>query len=268
MSFSYLILLSGIQGVTEFLPVSSSGHLVMVADLLKIEGRSLTFDVAMHVGTLGAVIVYLWRDIAKMVYGIFLFSIGKKTFGGRLFLMILIGSVPISLVGYVLNYFLPQGIADIRVVAWMTIIFGIFLVITDKIGMTVRRIEHLKFIDIFFIGVIQVFALIPGTSRSGVCMSVARILGMERSAAARFSMLLGMPAIAGAGGLKAYELWEISDVAFTRDIYLAVGLSFVFALLSIWVMMAWLRRANFTPFAIYRVALGAVILATYYGFIG
>ena len=153
MSFSYLILLSGIQGITEFLPISSSGHLVIAAKALSIKEHDLTFDVAMHVGTLGAVILYLWRDISRIAFGGFMFFMGKMTQGGRLFVMLIIGSIPISVVGFFFNHFFPLGITDIRVIAWMTILFGIFLAVADKIGMTVRRIEHLKFIDIVFIGV-------------------------------------------------------------------------------------------------------------------
>ena len=260
MSLTYLILLSGVQGLTEFLPISSSGHLVFMGTFFKIEGHSQLFDVAMHVGTLVAVILYLWRDVAFMMKGFFIFLMGKPSQGAKLLFMLVVGSIPICFFGYFLHYFYPNGISSVYIIGWMTLVFGIILVLADKVGMTVRRIEHLNFLDSFLIGLIQVLALVPGASRSGLCMTVARILGMERQAAARFTMLLGMPAILGAGTLKYMDLWNSGDILLTHDIFIAMGLSFVFALISITFMMAWLRRASFMPFGIYRVILGAGIL--------
>ncbi len=260
MSLSHLILLSGIQGLTEFLPVSSSGHLIIFGKILEVDGQSLILDVAMHIGTLGAVMIYLWRDIIFMINGVFISLLGKPSPGGKLFLMLLVATIPVCLFGYALNHYYPAGIINLKIIGWMTVVFGVGLIVADRIGMTVRRIEHLNYSDGVLIGIAQVLALIPGTSRSGICITVARVLGMERTSAARFAMLLGIPTILGAGTLKAFELFKLGDIGLTRDFTVAIGLSFIFALFSITLMMAWLRRASLMPFGIYRVLFGSGLL--------
>jgi len=141
------------------------------------------------------------------------------------------------------------------------------LMVTDQLGMTLRRIEHLGIGEVLVIGTAQILALIPGTSRSGICMTAARVLGMERADAARFSMLLSIPVIIGAGTLKGYELWKSGDSALTSDAFVGAGLSLVTALIAIALMMTWLRRATFTPFAIYRIILGIALLGYAYNWI-
>ena len=143
--------------------------------------------------------------------------------------------------------------------------FGIALYVTDRLGMTVRRMEHATFGDAVIIGLAQVLALVPGTSRAGITISAGRMLGLERTDAARFSMLLSIPAILGAGALKSWELYQAGDADITADALLAAGLAFAAAWLAIFLMMAWLRHATFTPFVIYRVVLGAFLLALAYG---
>jgi undecaprenyl-diphosphatase len=134
--------------------------------------------------------------------------------------------------------------------------------------MTLRRTEHLRVSDALFIGLAQVLALVPGTSRSGVTMTVARLIGMERLDAARFSMLLSIPAILGAGALQTIQLIEQGDAQLTNAALTAAGLAFVTALLSITILMAWLKRSSFTPFVIYRVLLGVGLLTIAYGWVG
>ena len=151
------------------------------------------------------------------------------------------------------------------VIAWATLGFGIVLFVTDRIGLTLRRLEHLTFADAVIIGLSQVLALIPGTSRSGITMSAARILGMERSDAARFSLLLSVPAIMGAGVVEGMELYQSQDADLTAAALIATLLAFFSALIAIAVMLAWLRRATFTPFVIYRMLLGGALLYLVYG---
>ena len=226
----------------------------------------MLLDVAVHVGTLGAVVLYLWRDILVMVVGVGRFMKGQKDPGARLLGLLIVGSLPVIAVGFVLNHFYPEGIRGLRVIGWTTFLFGLLLLIADQLGMTLRRIEHLRIGDVIIIGIAQVFALMPGTSRSGICMTAARLMGMERAEAARFAMLLGIPAILGAGVLKGYELWKLGDVSLTADAFLAAGLSLGAALIAIALMMAWLRRASFTIFAAYRLLLGGFLLAFAYGY--
>ena len=170
--------------------------------------------------------------------------------------------------GFALNHYYPGGIRGLEVIGWTTLGFGVLLLVTDQIGMTLRRIEHLRLGDAVIIGIVQALALIPGTSRSGICMTAGRMMGMERQDAARFAMLLGIPAITGAGVLKGYELWKLGDAQLTADVFMAAGLALATALIAIALMMAWLKRASFTPFAVYRIILGGFLLALAYGFIG
>ncbi len=267
MPLLHLAILALVQGITEFLPISSSGHLVMVPLVLDVPDQGLTLDVAVHVGTLGAVILYLWRDILEMLVGIARTMRGRSDPAALLAGYLILATLPVIGAGYAFNHYVPGGIRGIEVIGWATLGFGIVLFISDQIGMTVRRIEHLRVNDVLFIGCAQILALIPGTSRSGICMTAARVLGVERSDAARFAMLLSIPAIAGAGSLKGYELWQSGDAALTTDVFFAAGLAFIAALFTIIGLMAWLRRATFTPFAIYRVILGAALIGISYGWI-
>ena len=264
----HLAVLAIVQGITEFLPVSSSGHLVLVPVFAGWDDQGLLIDVAVHVGTLGAVMLYLWRDLLAMASGLGRFVRGRRDSGARLFLYVVLATIPVVGAGFLLNQHFPGGIRSIEVIGWTTLGFGIVLGFSDWMGMTVRRLEHVRFLDALIIGVFQILALIPGTSRSGITMSAARLMGFERPDAARFSMLLSIPAILGAGVLKGLELYEGGDAALTREAMLAAGMAFAAALVSIVVMMAWLRRASFAPFVFYRVALGCILLAIAYGYIG
>ncbi|MBL6927726.1 MAG: undecaprenyl-diphosphate phosphatase [Rhodospirillales bacterium] len=265
MNLLHIAVLAIIQGITEFLPVSSSGHLVIVSPLMGWPDQGLIIDVAVHVGTLGAVIVYFWRDLLAMAAGIWRALTGRKDPAARLAVQIVLATVPVIAAGYALNHFMPQGIRSLTVVAWATLGFGIVLFVTDKAGMTIRRIEHLGFSDAFVIGMAQILALIPGTSRSGITMSAARILGFERADAARFSMLLSIPTILGAGTLKGFELYQSGNADLTGAAILAAFMAFITALIAIAALMAWLRHATFTPFVIYRIILGGILLGFAYG---
>lgn len=254
-----------VQGITEFLPVSSSGHLILVPIFAGWPDQGLLLDVAVHVGTLGAVMLYFWRDLWSMLAGLGSMIKGKRHPGSRLFGHLILGTIPVIAAGYFVNEYYGDAFRSLMVIGWTTFGFGILLYVTDKFGMTIRRIEHLSIGATLFIGIAQCLALIPGTSRSGITMTAARILGYERPDAARFSMLLSIPTILGAGVLKGWELYKSGNAQLTGDAILAASLAFGTALIAIALMMAWLRRATFTPFVIYRLILGAALLALAYG---
>lgn len=269
MPLLHIVVLALVQGFTEFLPISSSGHLVLVPIFAGWEDQGLIIDVAVHVGTLGAVMAYLWRDIARMLDGLWRMVKGKGVDDGvKLAFFLVLGTLPVIGAGYWMNKVLPGGIRSIEVIGWATLGFGVLLWVVDRFGLTVRRMEHLKLNDALIIGASQVLALIPGTSRSGITMTAGRMLGMERPDCARFSMLLSIPTIIGAGVLKGLELYQSHDVSQVSAAVTAAMLAFVSAFIAIALMMAWLKRASFTPFVLYRVALGGFLLLLTYGVIG
>ncbi len=266
-----IAILALVQGITEFLPISSSGHLVLVWQGFSEFGmnppqatQQLMLDVAVHVGSLGAVILYLWRDVGRVAAGAALLVIGRWTPGGKLFLLLVAGTIPLVIAGLLVKKYLGITSRSVEVVAWASIGFGILLFVVDRAALTLRRLEHTTFAAAIFIGLSQVLALIPGTSRSGITMTAARFLGYERSDAARFSMLLSIPAILGAGILFGIDLYQSGNARIQADAIIAAVLSLGSALVAIVLMMAWLRRASFTPFVVYRVLLGGVLLYLVY----
>ncbi|AHC73940.1 undecaprenyl-diphosphatase [Candidatus Endolissoclinum faulkneri L5] len=254
MSIDHIIFIALIQGVTEFLPVSSSGHLIMIPTILGTDDQGMIIDVAVHVGSLLAVCIYLWRYIAHMILGTLR---GYRDPGFRLTMQIILATISIICAGYIMKYYINDIIRSPKIVAWANLGFGIVLGIVDRLGRTSRRIKHMSYKDALIIGFAQIFALIPGTSRSGITITASRALGYERQEASRFSMLIGIPAILAAGTAISLDLYRYSDVQLTIDALIAVGLSFFTALTSIVLMMNWLKCASFFPFVIYRILFGS-----------
>jgi undecaprenyl-diphosphatase len=267
--FTQILILATIQGITEFLPISSSAHLILVPKLAGLADQGLMLDVAVHVGTLLAVMLYFWRDILGMVAAVF--RIYRQISNHRklgaefwLFCKLVLATLPTIGVGFYVNKYMGADLRTLEIIGWATLCFGILLFVADKINMTVRKMEHISFGGALFIGLMQAVSLVPGTSRSGITMTAARFLGVERQDAARFSLLLSIPTIIGAGVLKGFELSASANKVLLYDVLTLAGLSFLFALAAISLLMVWLRRANFTPFVIYRVLLGGVLLGTVY----
>ncbi len=265
MTLLDIAVLALVQGITEFLPVSSQGHVYLAEILLGVPDQGLVMVVALHVGTLGAVVLYFWRDLWAILAGLGRLLGGRSDPGADLAGYLLIASVPVAIAGFALNRYGAEVLRTTPVIAWATIGFGIVLYATDRLGMTVRRIEHMRLGDAIIIGLAQALALIPGTSRSGITMSAARMLGMERAEAARFSMLLSIPAILGAGGLTAVDLYLAENAALTEAAVLAAVMAFIAATIAMSALMAWLRRSSFTPCVSYRVLLGGALLGIAYG---
>jgi len=260
----HIVVLAAIQGITEFLPISSSAHLALTPRLMGWPDQGLMIDVAVHVGTLGAVMVYLWRDLWGILRALPRLAAGRVEPGARLLFHLFIGSLPVAAAGFALKTWGVDGLRNPEVIGWSFVGFGILLYLSDRLGSRVRGIEHMTFANAFFIGLAQAFALIPGASRAGTSITMARLLGYGRRAAARFSMLLAIPAIIGAGLLEGMELVRSGDAAMRADAILAASLAFAAALPAIALMMGWLRRASFTPFVLYRVVAGAAVLAWVY----
>lgn len=260
MTLFQILILAIVQGLTEFLPISSSGHLVVTSQVVGWPDQGLIIDIAVHVGTLVAVSLYFWRDSLRLVGGTLRLLTFRRGPDTRLAAKLIVATLPVVAAGYFGRNVLIPLFRNVEVIAWATVAFAVLLWIADRVGMTIRRIEHLGYFGALAIGVAQVLALIPGTSRSGITMTAARFLGMERVEAARFSLLMSIPTIAGAGTLAGYELWQSGDVRLGYDAAVAAGLAFVAGLVSIAAMMRWLHVSGFTPFVLYRLALGGALL--------
>ncbi len=260
MPLLQILVLAIVQGATEFLPISSSGHLILVPYFTAWSDQGLVIDVAAHVGTLVAVMIYFWRDVLRMAIGLWHLVRGKLDAGGRLALLLLLATVPALLVGYLIDQYFSDALRSPQVVAYALIGFGLLLYLADRVGMTVNRVDHMTVVQAVTIGLAQVLAFIPGTSRSGITMTAGRLLGYERTEAARFSFLLSLPAISAAGLWKGRELLQNSDPETLQAAGLTALFSAVAGLLAIAFLMAWLRRANFTIFVGYRILLGGLLL--------
>ncbi len=260
-----IVVLALIQGITEFLPISSSGHLLLVPALTGWKDQGVLTDVMVHMGSFLAVVVYFWKDCINLTMGFIDMLRGRANAWGRLALLIVVGTIPAVVVGIILD---KIGFMDMVrhmpvIVAWNAIIFGILLYVCDRFGLSIRRMADMTWTPALIIGVAQAVAIIPGVSRSGITMTAARALGFERPEAARFAFLLGIPAIAGAGVLHLGEA-AATGVTITIPMILTMVLTFFVALGTITVLMKLVRHVSFLPFAIYRVALGVVLLAMIY----
>ena len=274
MLLYHIILLAIIQGITEFLPVSSSGHLGLFhcfTDHCNYwDTKNLTMDIAVHVGTLLSVLTYFWRDVVKMIVGVKDIGTGQaKSDNAKLLYFMFISSLPVIIAGFILNILEPDWLKTLHVIAWATILFGILLWWADRKTQSTRTIDNLTIKDALLIGLAQMLALIPGTSRSGITMTAARMLGYSRQESAHYSLLLAIIAISGAGTLIGLDLLKSEDVQLSLDVLIAVILSFISGWIAILAMMKFLEKCTFTIFAIYRVILGGALLTLLYtGMIG
>lgn len=262
MTLFHLFLVAVIQGVTEFLPVSSSGHLILLPSLTGLQDQGIVIDVAVHVGTLGAVVLYFWADVRKALIGIprlLRWQIdGPEAW---LALCLVIATVPVTIFGLTLKVTgLDEAVRSVAVIGWMMILFGIVLYITDQRGASVKTAERWSLKDAAIMGAWQALALIPGTSRSGITISAGRYLGYGREEAARLAMLMSIPTILASGVLLGTEVAVTANAQAARDAAIAAGFAFVAALAALAVMMRLLRHVSFTPYVIYRIGLGVVLL--------
>ena len=261
MTFLQLLLIAIVQGITEFLPISSSGHLILIPFFTHFPDQGPLIDVAVHVGSLLAIIIYFWRDVLGLAKGGFAtVGIGKEPEQKRLFWWILIGTIPAVAFGLFLKlggYMESFRITDL--VAVNLIVYGLLLGAADRWGRQEKSYEDLTARDAFLVGLAQALALIPGTSRSGITMTAARFLGYKRVEAARFSFLLAIPAVAGAGLLAVLDLAEAS-AQMQWDALLAGVLTFLAAFATMAFLMNFLKKASMLVFVIYRVAMGVALL--------
>ncbi|MYM62560.1 undecaprenyl-diphosphate phosphatase [Pseudomaricurvus sp. HS19] len=254
-----LVFLALIQGLTEFLPISSSAHLILPAQLFGWQDQGLAFDVAVHVGSLIAVVGYFHRDLWQLLKAWLASLRGHRSDDSRLAWQVLWATVPAGLAGLVFNDFIEAHLRSILVIAATTIIFGVLLGLADWRGVRTTNMANMSWKQALLIGVSQALALIPGTSRSGVTMTMGLVLGLTRQAAARFSFLLSVPLIVLSGGYEAVGLLGHSGVDWSSLLW-GVALSAISAAACIHLFLAWIDRIGMWPFVVYRLLLGVILL--------
>ena len=265
MSLTQILVLAVVQGVTEFLPISSQAHLILLSEVAGWPDAGLPIRVAAHVGSLGAVILYFRGDMGAVCLGTLHLVVRPRSPQACLVRHLFLASAPVIAVGAaVVLLGVEEQLNQPLWIAWAMVVFGILLWVADRIGMTLRRVEHMSASAAVAIGLAQVLALVPGTSRAGVTVTAARLLGYERAEAARFAMLLGVPVILAAGGWDVVRIGTAGDWDLGRNALLAAVVAFAAAYASVALLMRWLRRASFTPFVVYRLVVGSALLALLY----
>ncbi len=266
MSLFHLLIVAVIQGLTEFLPISSSGHLILLPQLTSLEDQGQLIDVAVHVGTLFAVVLYFWSDVRDGLLGLPRAVTGRiDTPGAKLALGLIIATIPTVIFGAFLHFTgLSDALRSMAVIGWTMLGFGIVLYVADQWGPMKKETSDWGPRDALIMGLWQMLALIPGTSRSGITITGARQLGYTREEGARIAMLMSIPTIIASGLLLGAEMAIEANAAIMRDAAIAAAMAFASALLALTLMMRLLRSVSFTPYVIYRVILGVILLVIAY----
>mgnify|MGYP006219528279 CR=1 FL=1 len=247
-----IIILSLVQGISEFLPISSSAHLFIISTLYKFESSSLLLDVSLHFGSLSAIIFYFRKDLLNL-------QTNKK-----LLLLITVGSFPIIIIGYILySTELIYLLRNIKIIAWTTLIFGIILYYADKNSLEKKISSDLNFKTILYIGFFQVLALIPGVSRAGITLSASRIFKFNRVDSSKISFLLSIPALAGASFLSLKEIFE-KNFQLTYLVFLSIILSFLFSYFTIKFFLNYVKKFSLNVFVIYRIIISIFLFIIVY----
>ncbi len=264
MSLEQIIVLALIQGITEYLPISSSGHLILVPALTGWPDQGVLTDMVTNLGTLFATMIFFWRDVVSMFWGLIDIVKRRSTYSSNLVINVVIGTIPILVAGLILKLtHMDHLIRSPMLVAINSIIFGFLLYAADTYGLMRRTVRDLTWKTALIIGVSQMFSLSPGTSRSGVTMTAGRALGFVRPEAARFSFLLSIPANAAASILVIGDALK-SGESISAPVMLTGILTFFVGLGTITLLMRLIRNYSFLPFVLYRVALGGIILGMIY----
>ena len=259
MEWLQVLVLAGIQGLTEFLPISSSAHLILVPVLTGWPDQGLAFDVAVHVGSLAAVLIYFRRDFTSMLRDGLRH---RRDAGGhaRLGWLVVIATIPVGVAGLAVDAGVSESLRDPLVIAVATIGFGLLLLLAERAGAKDREIESIGIRDAIVIGCAQAIALVPGTSRSGITMTAGLLVGLAPAASARFSFLLSAPVILMAGGYKTLQLAAGVPDASWPALVLGALVAALCAYACIHVFLRLVARIGFAPFVAYRLVLGTVLL--------
>lgn len=261
MTATQIVVLAIVQGLTEFLPISSSGHLVLVPEFFGWSDQGLAFDVAVHFGSLIAVLAFFRRDIAALIKGGLELTTGRMvTIESHMALGIALGTIPAALAGLLLADWIEAHLRSASVIVFTLSGYAVLMFLADVYGRRSREISSLRLRDAVLIGCAQALALVPGTSRSGVTITAAMALGFERQDAARFSFLLAVPVILLASLFEFYEMVQGGAPVAWVELAVAAVISAVVAYISIDFFMRFVSRIGLVPFAIYRLLLAGLII--------
>ena len=244
-----IFILSLIQGIAEFLPVSSSSHLILMSEYLEFENQSLSIDVSLHMGSFLAVVMYFYNDIR-------IFFKNKI-----IFYKILLSSLPVMIVGFFLVEFdLISKIRNIETIAWTTLIFGILLYISDKFKARKNINDNFDYKSVLIIGFTQILSLVPGVSRSGIAITAARLLNFKRTEAAKISFLISIPILGAVSIFGLKNLLFSGSAEFTKLNFLSMIISFIFSFLTIKYFLRYIEKFSLNVFVYYRILLGVILI--------
>ena len=263
MTYLDIVLIAVIQGLAGVLPLSASGHFALFSGLAVDPNGFAAVSIAAHFGAAAGVLLRLWRDALAMLLGVGRLVKGKADPGGRLLLLVMAASVPAGLAGGWLLTLLEPPHGQVLAAACL-LGFGVALALADRWGVTVRRIEHLGFGAAAIIGLLQVLALLPGVSRTGVAVTAARLMGFERREAARLALLLGVPALLGLASFKLWQLSRSTSLMVSGDLALTAVLAALIAWVAAGGLLSWLGRRTFLPFYVWRIMLGSGVIGLYF----
>ena len=244
-----IFILSLVQGITEFLPISSSSHLILMSEYLKFESKSLSIDVSLHIGSFIAVVIYFYKDI-------------KDFFKNKIiFLKIFISSLPVMIVGFFLvETNLINKLRNLETIAWTTTLFGVLLYISDKFKVEKDLQNNFDFKSVCFIGLLQILSLIPGVSRAGIAMTAARLLKFKRTDATKICFLISIPILAAVSFFGLKNLIFSENIEFTKLNLISIVISFIFSFLTIKYFLKYIEKFNLNIFAYYRICLGIILI--------
>ena len=253
MDFIHILILSAIQGITEFLPISSQSHLILTSHLLGMNDQGLGFDIALHAGSLIAILIYYRDEIRKML------SVTDE--GIRYFKLIIIGSIPLPLIGLLFIDIVSINMRSVTSIALMTIVFALILYIADvRKKENISSLASISMFTIVFIGFMQTLAIMPGVSRAGIVITAALLANFNREDSIKIAFLLSIPAIFMATVYQSMQLYEIGNIEILNEHLLGMFLSFIFSYITIHLFVSTINKISFTPYIIYRLALGFLLL--------
>ena len=253
MDFIHILILSAIQGITEFLPISSQSHLILTSHLLGMNDQGLGFDIALHAGSLIAILIYYRDEIRKIL------SVTDE--GIRYFKLIIIGSIPLPLIGLLFIDIVSINMRSVTSIALMTIVFALILYIADvRKKENISSLASMSIFTIVFIGFMQTLAIMPGVSRAGIVITAALLANFSREDSIKIAFLLSIPAIFMATVYQSMQLYEIGNIEILNEHLLGIFLSFIFSYITIHLFISTINKISFTPYIIYRLALGFLLI--------